>query len=95
VRQRRQLTIGLGFGLAIVAILAIFAWGQRNTAIASEATSIAESNAKATALVNEESARATAQVEKERAEEQAHIALSRQLIAQIPNILDKGKIVQG
>jgi WD40 repeat protein len=90
VRQRRQITLGLGFGLIIVAVLAIFAWNQRNNALSSEATAIAETNAKATALVNEENARATAQAEQERAEEQARIALSRQLIAQIPEILDKG-----
>jgi WD40 repeat protein len=33
IRQRRQITIGLGFGLVIVAVLAIFAWKQRNGAI--------------------------------------------------------------
>ena len=32
-RQRRQLTIGLGFGLAIMTILAVFAWSQRNNAV--------------------------------------------------------------
>ena len=74
--------MSLGFGLVLVAMLAIFAWGQRNNALNSEATAIAESNAKATALVNEENARATAEAEKQRAEEQARIAFSRQLAAQ-------------
>ena len=55
---------------------------QRNNALNSEATAIAEANAKSTALVNEENARATAQAEKVRAEEQANIALARQLAAQ-------------
>ena len=51
-RQRRQVTISLVAGLAIVAMLAIFAWVQRNTAVT-------EANAKATALVNEKIARST------------------------------------
>ncbi|RJP49532.1 MAG: TIR domain-containing protein [Anaerolineaceae bacterium] len=82
VRQRRQITTSLGFGLAIVALLAIIAWNQRNNALNSEAMAVAEANAKATALANEESARATAQAEKEHAEEQAHIARAGELVAQ-------------
>jgi len=62
-RQRRQITIGLGFGVIVMAILAVFAWGQRNNALDSEAIAIAEGNAKATALVNEEYAVATAKAE--------------------------------
>lgn len=33
IRQRRQVTISLAVGLAIVAALAVFSWGQRNIAI--------------------------------------------------------------
>jgi len=71
-RQRRQITIGLGIGVIVFAILAIFAWNQRNTAVA-------ETNAKATALVNEENAVATAQAERDRAQsgQLATIALSQ------------------
>jgi WD40 repeat protein len=33
VHQRRQVMVGLGFGLVIVTVLAIFAWAQRNEAV--------------------------------------------------------------
>ncbi|MFZ5910796.1 MAG: toll/interleukin-1 receptor domain-containing protein [Chloroflexota bacterium] len=88
VRTRRQITLSLGVGLAIVASLAVFAWNQRNNALNSEATAVAESNAKAIALVNEENARATAEAERTRAEEQALIANSRHLASVAQTELD-------
>jgi WD40 repeat protein len=96
VQARRQITIGLGFGLLLVTLLAFFAWTQRNSALSSEATAIAEANAKATALVNEEYARATAQAETIRAEEQAAISRARELAAQsslLPNELINQKLL--
>jgi hypothetical protein len=78
-KQRRRITIGLGVGFIAIAVLAIFAWIQNNAAVASEATAVAESNARATALENERIAQATAQSEKIRANEQTLLALSRQL----------------
>jgi WD40 repeat protein len=89
-RQRRQITIGLSIGLIVMALLSVFALVQRNMAINAQSTALAEGAARATALANEESAKATAQAERDRAEKQAQIALSRQLIAQIPNKLDQG-----
>ena len=47
VRQRRQITIALGIGFAIVAMLAAFTWMQRNTAIS-------ETNSRATAQADAE-----------------------------------------
>lgn len=85
--QRRRLTISFGLGLVIVALLAVFAWGQRNTAIN-------EANAKATALVNEESARSTAQAEKSRAETQRNIALARHLSTQAELIFENSNLEQ-
>ena len=55
-RQRKQITVSLGLGLIFVGVLAVFAWNQRNSAIA-------ETNAKATALINEEFAVSTAKAE--------------------------------
>jgi len=75
IRQRRQITIGLGFGLAIVAVLAIFAWNQRNSALNSEATAHAEANAKSTAQAS--------------AEEQRNIAIARQITSQANYLVDK------
>ncbi len=99
VRQRRQISAGLGIGLAIVAVLAVFAWVQRNTAVTeansratAESNAITEANAKATALVNEESARATAQAEKERAEEQTQIARANYLITKSIDIREENII---
>ncbi len=43
-QQRRRTIIGLGFGLVIVAILAIIAWTQRNSAIESDAVAQEEKN---------------------------------------------------
>lgn len=40
-RQRRWTIIGLSLGLIIVTVIGVFAWGQRNSAVASEATTIA------------------------------------------------------
>ncbi len=95
-RQRRQITIGLGFGVIAMAILAVFAWRQRNsaldseaTAIAAEATAVAEGNARAIALVNEKLARATAQAERDRAEEQAKISRAGELAAQAISYRDE------
>ena len=86
VHARRQITVGLGFGLAIMIALSIFAWAQRDNAIS-------ESNAKATALVNEESARATALAEKDRAELQAKISLSRQLATQAKSVFSQNPLL--
>jgi WD40 repeat protein len=57
IRTRRQITIGLSVGLIIVALLAVLARYQGDRASRSEATAVAEANAKATALVNEQNAR--------------------------------------
>ncbi len=95
IRTRRQITIGLVAGLAIMVVLSFVAWGQRNSAISAQNTAVAEANsrataqanalseanAKATALVNEESARATAESEKRRADKQSDIALANQMAA--------------
>ena len=91
--QRRRIITGLGFGLIILAILALFAWGQRNYARASEKIAISEANQKATALVKEEAARATAQAEKERAEQQARISLARQLSVQSQSVSESFPIL--
>jgi WD40 repeat protein len=74
IRQRRQITIGLSVGLVVVAVLAVFAWFQRNIAVA-------EANSRATAESNaivEANARATAQINAER---QAKISRSQALTA--------------
>jgi WD40 repeat protein len=85
-RKRNLIIFGLLIGLAIVAVLAVFAWAQRNTAVAeansratAESNAINETNARATALVNEVNAKATAQAEKLRAEERATIARAGEL----------------
>jgi WD40 repeat protein len=68
-RQHRRITLSLAFGLAIVALLAVFAWSQTTNALNSEATAIAQEHAKATALVQERHARETAAAERQGAEE--------------------------
>ena len=73
-RQRRRVTLSLGFGLIMVTILALFAWGQRNSAVASEATAISEANAKALALAGRQTALANAQTQESRALTQEAVA---------------------
>ena len=86
VRQRRQITIGLSISFAVLAVLAFFAWVQRNAAVA-------EGNLRATAQVNAQAAstlaiaqRQTAQANAEDAMRQANIAVSRQLAIQALSI---------
>ena len=79
--QRKRLTISFGIGLIVVAFLATFAWGQRNSAMQSEETAIAEANARATANANEVAALSVAEIEEKRAEEQAQIAFARRIAA--------------
>ena len=80
-RQRRQITIGLSLGLTLMAALAVFAWGQRNSAVASESTAVAEANAKATALVGEQIALKDAQTQKVAAVENLAVAQTQEAIA--------------
>ncbi len=78
VHQRRQFTIGLVTGLAILAIFAVFAWAQRNTAkVEANSRATAESN-----TVSEANAKATAQAN---AETQGDIAQHQLMSAQIKN----------
>lgn len=74
-RQRRQLVIGLSLTLLIVVMLALSAWWQRDNALRSQATAVAESFMRATAQAN--------------AEEQAKISLARSLSAQAELLLDQ------
>ncbi len=60
--------------MVIVTVLAVFAWGQRNSAVASEMTAVAEANAKATALVGEQAALSNAQTQEAIAHTQEAIA---------------------
>lgn len=89
LRQRRQNTISLVFVITFVAILAVFAWIQRNSALASEQNAIAEANARFTALANEAYALSTAQAESNArataqavADEQQQVAIAEQLNVQ-------------
>ena len=82
-RQRGQVTVWLSFGVILMTILAVFAWRQRNSAVASEATAIAEGNARATALVNEENARATADSAKATAISEASVRATAQADAEL------------
>ncbi len=88
-RLRQRITLGLAIGLILTIGLALLAWGQRNTALEAQATSVAESNARATAVVNaqlEANRRATAQADAEarrqEAEEQRQLAVARGLAVQ-------------
>jgi WD40 repeat protein len=82
VRNRQQITISLGIGFAIVAMLAVVAWAQRSEAKSQQATAEAAST-----LASENAA--TAQAEKERAEKQAEIAFTNQLAAQSQALLNQ------
>ena len=74
--QLRQRTIfGLGIGLVIMVILSFIAWDQRNNAMASEETAIAEANARATAQKE-------AEIQADIAEERRKLALARQIAVQ-------------
>ncbi len=68
IRTRRQITIGLVIGLAIMIVLSFVAWGQRNSAINAQNTAIAEANARATAQIV--------------AEEQKNVARAGEIAAQ-------------
>ena len=81
IRTRRQITFGLAIGLVITIVLSFVAWGQRNNALNSEATAIAEAKSRATA-------QAVAEVERDRADENAKISLARQLSAQSGNLIN-------
>jgi hypothetical protein len=71
IRTRRQITIGLVTGLAIMIMLSIVAWGQRNEAKSQQATAQAAS----TQAIAQES---TAKANEAEAKRQAEIASSRQ-----------------
>jgi WD40 repeat protein len=77
IRIRGQITIGLVVGLGIMIVLSFLAWGQRNSAINSQNTAIAEANARATAQVNAEQQANAAATARTNAEEQANIARAR------------------
>ncbi|RPH73440.1 TIR domain-containing protein, partial [bacterium] len=79
-RQRRRITISLGIGFVVVAILAVFAWGQRNEAVSQRSTAQAAS----TQAIAQEA----------EAQRQAKIALARQLAAQAQYIFETGNAQQ-
>jgi WD40 repeat protein len=75
IRTRRQIMGGLAAGLAIMVVLAVIAWGQRNSAVT-------EANGRATAQSLAEQNAKTAVAAQDRAEEQRNVAVARQLAVQ-------------
>lgn len=87
-RARRRIIWGLATGLLVVALLALFAWGQRQTAVAEaqmRATAQAQAEAGQQAALD---AQATADIRQQEAEKQRGIALARQLTTQSRVALD-------
>ena len=80
-RTRRRFTFGLVIGLGVMVILAIFAWGQRNSAIDSAATAVSEGSGRATALAGQKTALVDAQNQESLARSQESIARTQEAIA--------------
>ena len=87
-QRRRQFTLAAVGAAVIFLILALLAWGQRNTARDAQATAVGEAHTRATAQAQAEERRLEAESAQAVAEEQRQVALARQLAAQAQIVLD-------